>query len=258
VFLHNGGTSHRIWTAQIERFAISHTVVAFDFPGFGSSGPPHGEYTLDLCTDILERVVDEHGLEDVALIGNCMGSATALAYTARHPERVRGVFAVNVLTDRTVAPGILGPIARLSARSPAVRRAIVGLTHRMPMPAAMARLYVRTQIADHSQADPAVLEHLAERWREPGNAAALSSLRTDTFTPPKRGDDWPPVHIVWGARNRILPAHTAAGVCAATRADRHLVIQGTGHLPMVERPAEVTMAIAKLLAAAPARRLAGV
>jgi pimeloyl-ACP methyl ester carboxylesterase len=161
VFLHNGGTSHRIWTAQIQRFATSHTVVAFDFPGFGSSGPPHGEYTLDLCTDILERVVDEHALEDVALIGNCMGSATALAYTARHPERVRCVFAVNVLTDRTVAPGILGPIARLSARSPAVRRAIVGLTHRMPMPAAVARLYVRTQIADHSQADPAVLEHLA-------------------------------------------------------------------------------------------------
>jgi pimeloyl-ACP methyl ester carboxylesterase len=232
-------------------------VVGFDFPGFGSSRPPHGEYTLDLCTDILERVLDEHELEDVALIGNCMGSATALAYTARHPERVRAVFAVNVLTDRTVAPGILGPIARLSVRSPAVRRAIVGLAHRMPMPTAVARLYVHTQIADRSQADPAVLEHLAERWRDPGNAAALSSLRTDTFTPPKRGNDWPPIHIVWGARNRILPAHTAAGVCAATRADRHLVVQRTGHLPMVERPEEVTMAIAELLAAAPVERLAG-
>ncbi|HUH68859.1 MAG TPA: hypothetical protein VLZ05_08200 [Mycobacterium sp.] len=92
------------------------------------------------------------------------------------------------------------------------------------MPRWLAKLYVRAQPADDAQADPAVVEHLVQRWQQPSNAASLCRLRTDTFVVPRRGSDWPPVHLVWGQRNRILPARGVGAVNETIAADRCLIL----------------------------------
>jgi pimeloyl-ACP methyl ester carboxylesterase len=53
VFLHNGGTSHRTWEPLIERYAADHDVVAPDMIGFGRSGRPNIDYSLDLYVEML-------------------------------------------------------------------------------------------------------------------------------------------------------------------------------------------------------------
>lgn len=249
IFLHNGGTTHRIWEHQIAHFAQNHEVFALDLPGFGESELPDRDYTLDLCADVLEQLIDEHELRNVTLVGNCMGSATALAYTARHPENVRGVLAINVLTSSTVAPGVLGPLTKLASRWPASRGAVIAASKRLPVPMAVARLSVRMLVVDPVSVDPDTFDHLARRWQDPANSEALFSLRTDTFVQPRRTAAWPPVHVVWGARNKVLPVETAGSVCSVLEAERTTVIENTGHLPMLEQPEQVNDAIEQLLAA---------
>ena len=208
-------------------FAASRTVVALDFPGYGECGPPTCDYTLGYCTDIPERVIDEQGLDDVVLVGNCIGAATALQFTARRCATVRGVVAINVLTAETAAPGLLGPLAALGVRSARARRAAPrrGDDRRARPNAALACQALRAGTArDDAQADPAVVEHLVQRWRQPSNAASLCRLRTDTFVVPRRGSDWPPVHLVWGQRNRILPARGVGAVNETIAADRCLIL----------------------------------
>src|SRR5271156_6186775 len=75
VFLHNGGTSHRTWEPLIERYAADHDVIAPDMLGFGRSEHPKIEYSLDLYVDMLGALLDELGLGNVTLVGNCMGAA---------------------------------------------------------------------------------------------------------------------------------------------------------------------------------------
>ena len=53
--------------------------------------------------------------------------------------------------------------------------------------------------------------------------------------------------MVWGRADRIIPAAQAEAV---TGADRHL-IDGAGHMPHMERPAEVQAAIEEAIARAP-------
>ena len=55
-----------------------------------------------------------------------------------------------------------------------------------------------------------------------------------------------PVTVVWGRADRIIPAAQADSVTAAVR---HL-IDGAGHMPQMERPAEVQAAIEETIARA--------
>ena len=53
-----------------------------------------------------------------------------------------------------------------------------------------------------------------------------------------------PVTVVWGRADRIIPAAQAESVAGAVR---HL-IDGAGHMPHMERPAEVQAAIEETIA----------
>ena len=50
-----------------------------------------------------------------------------------------------------------------------------------------------------------------------------------------------PVHVVWGEGDRILPAAHAEGLPADMKVTR---IAGAGHIPHMEKAAEVTAVIA--------------
>jgi pyruvate dehydrogenase E2 component (dihydrolipoamide acetyltransferase) len=53
-----------------------------------------------------------------------------------------------------------------------------------------------------------------------------------------------PVTVVWGRADRIIPAAQAESAAGAVR---HL-IDGAGHMPHMERPAEVQAAIEETIA----------
>jgi pimeloyl-ACP methyl ester carboxylesterase len=55
----------------------------------GDSPPP--DYSLDLEVEGIERAAGESGFETFHLVGYSGGGAASLAFTARHPERVRSL-----------------------------------------------------------------------------------------------------------------------------------------------------------------------
>ena len=91
IMLHNGGSSHAIWDDVANRLAGSYSIFALDLLGFGNSAKPGAGYTLDNYVAMLEQFVSSRGLDKVALVGNCMGCAISLAFTERHPDKVRAL-----------------------------------------------------------------------------------------------------------------------------------------------------------------------
>jgi len=72
-----------------EEFARRHRYIAYDGRGCGlSDRQVQGQLSLDLFVADLEAVVDGLGLERFPLFGLSMGAAVAVAYAAKHPERV--------------------------------------------------------------------------------------------------------------------------------------------------------------------------
>jgi pimeloyl-ACP methyl ester carboxylesterase/DNA-binding SARP family transcriptional activator len=77
-----------IWRHWTEEFARDHAFIHYDQRGHGLSDWDIPEFSIDAFVRDLEAVVDALGLDRFALIGDSRGGATAIAYAARHPERV--------------------------------------------------------------------------------------------------------------------------------------------------------------------------
>lgn len=104
-----------VWRHWVKDLATEHTLIRYDERGCGLSDWDAGEFSFaDWVTD-LESVVDALNLDQFPLLGVSQGGAVAIAYAARHPERVtklvlfgayargRGVRAVGLDEQRAAA-----------------------------------------------------------------------------------------------------------------------------------------------------------
>ncbi len=71
-----------------QRLAEDRMLVRYDLRGTGLSDRERHDYSLDAGVLDLEAVVDRLGAERVALLGLAIMGPIAIAYAARHPERV--------------------------------------------------------------------------------------------------------------------------------------------------------------------------
>ena len=72
----------------VDRLQTLRTMVLYDSRGSGYSTRDRYDYSLEGLVEELEVVVDALELDSFDLFGIVDGSATAIAYSARHPERV--------------------------------------------------------------------------------------------------------------------------------------------------------------------------
>lgn len=77
-----------VWRHWLTQLPAGRTMVRFDERGCGLSDRALGDLGLDTWVEDLERVVDAAGVERFALLGVSQGGPVAIAYAARHPERV--------------------------------------------------------------------------------------------------------------------------------------------------------------------------
>jgi pimeloyl-ACP methyl ester carboxylesterase/DNA-binding CsgD family transcriptional regulator len=77
-----------LWRHWLEGLADGQTVVRYDERGCGLSDRDVTDFSLDARVADLEAVVDSAGLDEFALLGMSQGGPVAVAFAARHPERV--------------------------------------------------------------------------------------------------------------------------------------------------------------------------
>jgi pimeloyl-ACP methyl ester carboxylesterase/DNA-binding CsgD family transcriptional regulator len=78
-----------VWQPWLENWSRFHTFYRYDPRGCGLSDWNVSNFSFDALVSDLETVVDAAGLEQFDLFSMSQGGCVAIAYTARHPERVR-------------------------------------------------------------------------------------------------------------------------------------------------------------------------
>ncbi|MES2030584.1 MAG: alpha/beta fold hydrolase [Pseudomonadota bacterium] len=77
-----------IWNARLAELTRNYTLTRYDGRGCGLSDQDPEHLTFDDLVADLEAVVNAAGLKQFILLGCCQGGPVAMAYAARHPERV--------------------------------------------------------------------------------------------------------------------------------------------------------------------------
>lgn len=246
VLLHNGGTSHAIWD-DVLPLLPGFECFALDLLGFGASSKPvHAdEMKLEMHVDILDAFIEEHALSPVFLVGNCMGSATSLAFATRRPDAVRSMVLINTLTAGTFANGIYGPMFSLPRRAPR----LVSVLSKIPVGSVMGKYGVRSQLGRQGiKRRVHERKELAECYANASQSRGLLNVLVDIpnfdtldrFQPPP---GFPPICTVWGLENRVLRAKEGRVFVDSLKPARQEWLEGCGHLPMLERPADVATII---------------
>ncbi|MCI0749264.1 MAG: alpha/beta fold hydrolase, partial [Nevskiales bacterium] len=173
VFLHNGGTDHRIWDHQIAYFSKSHRVIAPDLLGSGESDKPRVDYTLPLYVEVVGTLVDTLNLAPVTLVGNCMGSAMSLAYAAQQPDKVRRLVLFNVDSEQNLLAGPVGKLYRLFSRHHWLRNLLSFWVDRFGLPRKETDKILRSQFGKIPPDDPEFFDYMHRLYNRKGQMRAL-------------------------------------------------------------------------------------
>ena len=106
VFLHAGVADGRMWGAQLEAFAPSRRVVAYDRRGFGATRCPAEVFSH---VDDLLAVIDQLALEPPVLVGCSQGGRIAIDFALAHPGRAAGLFLVAPAVTGAPSPEAFPP-----------------------------------------------------------------------------------------------------------------------------------------------------
>jgi pyruvate dehydrogenase E2 component (dihydrolipoamide acetyltransferase) len=238
LLVHGYGGDRNSWLFLQEPMAARYRVYALDLPGHGTSAKDVGDGTLGVLADAVTGVLDAVGAERAHLVGHSMGGAVVLAVAARDPGRVASL--------TLIAPSGFG-----SEINADYLRGFADAQTRRELKPVVGQLFadeglVTRQLVDDllaykrldgvGDALHALLGTLLDGdAQRGGSAAALAQLGGAV-----------PVTVVWGAADRVIPATQAESVTGAVRR----VIDGAGHMPHMERPAEVQAAIEETVARA--------
>jgi pimeloyl-ACP methyl ester carboxylesterase len=254
VLCHAGIADRRMWTGPYEALAGAARVVRFDWRGYGGSGPATEPHALH--TDLL-ALLDALDIDRAVLAGCSVGGAAALDTALAAPDRVAGLVLVSPgLSGHSWPPGFADPLLdRVQAAIPADRRqAYREGTNTTVDPAdldAIAEAHADFWIAGprrtRADVDPHVWTTAVTMVRDVFHRA-WTEHPVDPTEPETRPADVAVPTVLVNALDDIPAIHEIADRLTAeipglTRID----LPDTGHLPPLERPTEVTAAIATLL-----------
>ncbi|GAA3786916.1 alpha/beta fold hydrolase [Micromonospora maritima] len=254
LLLHGIGRTLDDVTALHAALARDHRVLAVDLPGHGGSAPLDGPHTLPGLAAAVARFLDAAGVTGPAhLVGNSLGGAVAMRLAVDAPHRAASLALLNSAgfgQEVTVALRLLAvrPLARLLLR---------------PHPA-IARRTERAIFVDPAYVTEERIATALAAARQPHAARVMRELVRDLGTWRGVRPQWRaelldavaaldlPTLLVWGDRDLILPAaHLAHARSRLPRARSHL-FRDTGHMPQIERTAEVESLLRQLWAGDPA------
>ena len=236
VLLHAGVADRRMWAGLLPVLAERFRVLAPDLPGYGDAPLSPGRFSN--VAEVL-AVLDDQGLESVALVGASFGGRVALEVATAAPDRV----------DRLVllCPGLRGvaPTAASEAFDAQEERLLEAGDV-----AGAVRLNVETWLGP--EADDSARDLLTRMQRRAFDVQLAADEWSDPPTPIRDDVDLSrlavPTTVLLGAHDVDWLQHAARQVAAGVPGATLVELDWAGHLPALERPAETADLVLDALA----------
>ncbi len=234
VFLHGIGGAARGWRHQLDAFAPSWHVVAWDMPGYGASLPVTPGVSIAALADALADFLSVLGLTRPVLVGHSIGGMIVQQFIADHPHAARAV----VLAQTSPAFG--RPDGDWQKKFIADRLGPLDRGETMP---AMAAGLVSELVGDAPDAAGVALAKTCMADTHPDSYRSMMLALVGFDLKAALGRIGVPTLVLSGSKDGNAPASMMRRMADAIPGAAYVELDGCGHLANLERPAEFDAAL---------------
>jgi pimeloyl-ACP methyl ester carboxylesterase len=226
LFVHGAGGDHTTWGEQLRELAPNFSVAALDLNGHGRSPAREGEGFQTYTEDVL-AVLEALAMPTV-VVGHSMGGAIALMVALQRPKNLVGLGLVGTGAKLRVHPQIL------ELCQTDFERAIDFIV----------------QWAFAEQSPPELRERACAQMRRNGADALLRDFSScNTFDVMARLSEVAlPTLILCGRDDKLTPVKYSEYLQQNIPTAQLKIIEGAGHMVMLEQPKAVTQALREFCA----------
>jgi pimeloyl-ACP methyl ester carboxylesterase len=220
------------WDGMIPILARRHRVVAVDLLGHGGSEKPSSGYSIENQADLVAGVLGRLGVRDAEVVGHSLGGPVSIALAEQSPQLVNRLVAIDSVPDPSY--GDVGFIGELPFKP------VIGETLWRIKPDFSIKNGLGVAFAPGFEVPDTFVDDVKQMTYSAytGSHEAYDDYTNEEPLPQRAAATGKPTLAMMGAEEQIakdpstaLAAYRAAG--AETR-----LIQGAGHSPNVEKPAE--------------------
>ena len=240
LLLHGLACDHSTWDPVIESLARTHTVIAPDLLGHGSSDKPRADYSVGGYANGMRDLLTVLGIDTVTVVGHSFGGGVAMQFGYQYPERTERMVLVS--------SGGLGPEVTPAIRAittPGFHQvmgvlATPGLRH---VTTTGMRVLSRTGVAQLR--DLGEVADIYDSFKDPSTRAAIRHVvravvdwKGQIVTMADRAylTEAMPMCVVWGADDQVIPVDHASNAGALAPTARIEIIPNAGHFPHKDHP----------------------
>lgn len=243
------------WYAVLPELARRHTVYALDLTGAGAE-------KIDLAsadiakhfTDAVDAALRHFVPGGAVVVGHSIGAWAALKLASRGHASIRGVVAVSPVGFTDSVP----PRFRALALRP-VERFVTTVVMRPTRPNIEA--FLGDVMTDRSVMAPEFVDYVFEHVNRPPVTHPLSVIHRlfrpfrfreeFTLSPEELSAVAVSVTVIHGALDPLIPFAAVSPAFGQLKAAKVTVLEGVGHVPPIERPAEFAGLIEEFATAHP-------
>lgn len=256
LFIHGILGSQRQWAHLVDQMDEDHRVLVPDLFGHGESAKPLGDYSLSSHAATMRDLLDHLGVERVTLVGHSLGGGIAMQFFYLFPERVERLVLVssgglgrevNLILRAATLPGaeqVLSVVASVpvTSRLRAVGRGAEKVGWR---PGADVGAIWRGFSSLSDRESRRAFLATTRAVIDVGGQSISAHDHLDDALPI-------PVLIVWGTKDRMIPASHALSAQQSVPECQVELFEGAGHFPHLDDPDRFARVLRDFVAAGPA------
>jgi len=230
VFIHGSGGNSSAWSRQYAKLHKSFNIAAVNLPGHGKSGG-EGKQDIREYVLVLKDILQALHLSRPILIGHSLGAAIALEFAATFPEDLSGLVAAGGGLTMPVNPDIIAGFRKEP-------EAVLDMMCKFSLARENRPKYYDAARASLGQANVDVVA---------GDMLACSKFDITE----QLGKIVAPVLAICGTEDKMTPPACSEQIAAGLASAKLVLIEGAGHMAMIERPEAFNEALRNFAQALP-------
>jgi pimeloyl-ACP methyl ester carboxylesterase len=224
IFIHGSGGDHSRWLFQYAKLHKHYNILAIDLPGHGHS-QGNGENNVENYCHWVGELLNILPLKNPIIVGHSLGAAITLQFALNYPQKIKGIIPVGGGLKMPVNPSFLELVKK--------------------NPAEAIDLICKISLAKENR------PQFFDRLKKSLSLASANILYDDLSACNKLnlteeiGKIVVPVLVICGAEDKMMPPDFSRQITENISGAKLCLIEGAGHMVMMERPQEFNGALNK-------------